>query len=649
LISQWIKIRLGFVYISFVAFFVLIGFRLFQLQLWKNSGLEVLAQRQYNKINKKIQYRRPLLDRNGEELAVSMPSVSVFAHPKMIKARKKTATSLARVLGGSPQKWLQKLDKRKSFVWLHRQLTEELANKLIALKLRGVFVEPENHRYYPNSTLAAQTLGFTDIDGNGIAGIELFLNKQLVDSRSKTAIPRDGKGNLSYLEKNYGDSFNNKDGIRLTLDRRIQHVVDEELEKAEKTTGGRNVMAVVIDPHTGEIIAIGQRPLLDSNHPSGTPAGHATNLWTSHLYEPGSTLKPIFAAEALESKLFSPNSKIDCEMGNLKIGNMVIHEAEENHKFGKITLSEIIQHSSNAGAAKVALSLGPKKLKQTLDNFNLTKKTEISLPGEVSSVAKSDDAWKAFYQATVGFGQGISVTPLQMVMAYTPFANDGYWVRPKILLNEVEIPGVNASSARKILSSNTVKAMREMLVAVTESDRATGNKAKIDGIRVAGKTGTAQKYEPGLGYDSKKYLASFIGFLPAEKPELLIGVMIDEPKFPYYGGIIAAPVFKRIAERSMQIMDRVPKTAVVKNLVTPPREHMMPELIPMPEIRVAADGVWYMPNLKGLSMREALRILGEHVNSVKMVGEGFVDRQSPESGAIISPQSEVNLHFSPNT
>jgi len=646
--GQWFKIRLGFVYICFVAFFILIGLRLFQLQLWRDSGLEGLAQRQYLKVNKKVQYRQPVLDRNGEELAVSMPSVSVFAHPKMIKARKKTAISLSKVLGGSPQKWLQKLDKKKSFVWIHRQLTEDLAKKLTALKLPGIFVEPENHRFYPNSTLAAQTLGFTDIDGNGIAGVELYLNKQLIDSRSKMAVPRDGKGNLSYLEKNYGE-MDSKDGIRLTLDRRIQHVVDEELERAQLQHGGKNIMAIVVDPTTGEIIAMGQRPLFDSNYPNQFPSSNSTNLWTSHLYEPGSTLKPIFAAESIDLGLYNSNSKIDCEMGHLKIGNMVIHEAEANHRFGKISLGEVIQHSSNAGAAKVALALGPQRIKNALEKFNLNKKTEISLPGEAFASFKSEDVWKVFYQATVGFGQGISVTPLQMVMAYAPFANDGYWVRPKIMLSEVEIPGVHNSTQRKVLSPATAKAMRDILVSVTEGEKATGVKARIEGIRVAGKTGTAQKYEPGKGYDSKKYLSSFIGFLPAEKPELLIGVMVDEPKAPYYGGITAAPVFKRIAERSIQILDKAPKTTVVKNLVKAPAPKSLPALIPMPEIRVASDGVWYMPNLKGLSMREALRVMGEHVTAVKIIGDGFVDKQHPESGTVISPKSEVSLHFSPNT
>ncbi|MBM4316395.1 MAG: PASTA domain-containing protein [Deltaproteobacteria bacterium] len=647
--NQWIKIRLGFVYICFVGFFILIGLRLFQLQLWKDSGLEKLAQRQYLKVNKKIQYRQPILDRNGEELAVSMPSVSVFAHPKMIRARRKTAISLAKVLGGSPKKWLQRLDKTKNFVWIHRQLTEELASKLTALKLEGIFVEPENHRFYPNSTLAAQTIGFTDIDGNGIAGLEFSLDKQLIDARNRMAILRDGKGNLSYLEKKYGESFDTKDGVRVTIDRRVQHVVDEELEQAEQQYGGKNIMAVVIDPRTAEIIAIGQRPLIDPNQPNQFPISHSTNLWTSHLYEPGSTLKPIFVAEAIELGLLNPETKIDCEMGQLRIGNMTIHEAEDNHRFGHISVSEIIQHSSNSGAAKIALMLGPKRMKSAIQKFNLAKKTEISLPGEAYSSLKGDEVWKSFYQATVGFGQGISVTPLQMVMSYLPFANDGYWIRPKILLNEIEISAGNDSNKNRVLNLSTVKAMRKILVSVTEAQKATGIKARIEGIHVAGKTGTAQKYEMGKGYDSKKYLSSFIGFLPAERPELLIGVMIDEPRAPYYGGLNAAPVFKRIAERSLQILDRVPKTAVVKNFVEAPKSKELPPLIPMPEIRVASDGIWYMPNLKGLSMREALRILGEHVSSVKMAGEGFVDRQSPESGAIISPKTDVSLHFSPNS
>lgn len=647
--NQWFKIRLGFVYICFVGFFILIGLRLFQLQLWKDSGLDKLAQRQYVKVNKKVQYRQPIFDRNGEELAVSMPSVSVFAHPKMIRARKKTAFALAKVLGGTPKKWLQKLDKKKNFVWIHRQLSEDLANKLTALKLAGVFVEPENHRFYPNSSLAAQTLGFTDIDGNGIAGLELSLNSLLVDTRGKMAVPRDGKGNLSYLEKKYGDSIESKEGVRLTIDRRIQHVVDEELEAAELKYGGKNIMAVVIDPSTAEIIAIGQRPLIDANQPNLYPIANSTNLWVSHLYEPGSTMKPIFTAEAMELGLINAQTKIDCEMGKLKIGNMTIHEAEANHQFGKITVSEVIQNSSNAGAAKIAQMLGAERMKRALEKFNLNKKTEISLPGEVYSSLKEDNVWKIFYQATVGFGQGISVTPIQMVMSYLPFANDGYWMKPKILSHEVEAQTADNTSSRRVLSMATVKAMREILISVTEGKRATGTKAKIEGIKVAGKTGTAQKYEPGKGYDSKKYLASFIGFLPAEKPELLIGVMIDEPRAPYYGGLNAAPVFKRIAERSLQIMDRVPKTEVAKNVTPQPKKNELPTLIPLPEIRVASDGVWYMPNLKGLSMREAVRIMGEHVSSVKMVGEGFVEKQSPESGTIISPESKVVLQFSPTS
>ncbi|MFM8312953.1 MAG: peptidoglycan D,D-transpeptidase FtsI family protein, partial [Deltaproteobacteria bacterium] len=424
---------------------------------------------------------------------------------------------------------------------------EELAVKLTQLKLTGIFVEPENHRFYPNATLASQVLGFTDIDGNGLAGIELSLNKQLIDPTSRMAVPRDGKGNLSYIEKKYGESIESSEGVQLTLDRRIQHVVDEELEKAEELYGGKHILAAVINPANGEIIAMGQRPLFDSNHPTQSSASYATNLWVSRLYEPGSTLKPIFAAEAIELGLMNQQSKIDCEMGHLQIGNMVIHEAEADHRFGVIPLSEVIQHSSNAGAAKVALKLGPQRLKAALEKFSLNKKTEVSLPGEVYSNLKSDDVWKTFYQATVGFGQGVSGTPLQILMSYAPFANGGFWVRPKILKREVEESTPNETDRKKILSVKTVTAMREILASVTESDKATGTKARISGIRVAGKTGTAQKYEPGKGYDSKKYLASFIGFLPAEKPELLIGVMVDEPRAPYYGGVTAAPVFKRIA------------------------------------------------------------------------------------------------------
>jgi cell division protein FtsI/penicillin-binding protein 2 len=312
-----------------------------------------------------------------------------------------------------------------------------------------------------------------------------------------------------------------------------------------------------------------------------------------------------------------------------------------------IPLRRVIRSSSNVGAVKVAQALGAERMISTMNRFGLTAKTSIGLPGENSAAAKPLSWFKSVNLASAGFGQGISTTPLQMAASYAPFANGGFWVRPKLLLDETAPKKDEARlDLRRVLSLKTVETMRSILTEVTEEEGGTGHEARVPGIRVAGKTGTAQKYVPGVGYMAGTYYSSFIGFLPADRPQLLIAVMVDEPKKPFYASVVAAPLFRRIAERSLQILGKIPrKTVAQSNAET--AVTVLPSA-PAPTLEEGADGRWIMPNLAGVSLREAMSLVGPHVSNLTIQGSGYLTGQSPETGTVITSQTAVRLSFSPS-
>lgn len=626
-----LKLRVAFVFTLFFLFFLFISFRLVQLQILNDALLDQLARRQFQRLERKAPFRRAILDRNGEELAVSITANSVYARPPRIRNKRRTAKLLGSILGVTPNITLNKLRGDKPFVWIQRQVTEEVAKKLVDHRLAGIYVEPENKRLYPNGMLAANVLGFTDIDGKGLAGLELALNDKLVDPPSRYTFFRDGRGKPSYIDSHYGEKKRGEN-LLVTLDRRLQFVVEEELQTALEETGAQATMAIVMDPNTGEILAMGQRPTFDPNKFAQFPNHLYSNRLISHLFEPGSTFKVLVAAEAMEKGLLRRGSLIDCGHGMIQIGNKTIGEAESDHQFGWLPLEKVLRYSSNVGAVRIAQKLGGKGMRELIEKYGFTRKTGIELPGEAVSASKEDSTWIPIFLATVGFGQGISVTPLQMMTAYAVLANGGYLIRPKLYVSSrdanVELP---------VLSPKTVDTINDILVSAVEDKAGTGARARIEGIRVAGKTGTAQKYDGERGYDNKKYFSSFIGFLPAERPELLIGIMVDEPKWPYYASQVAAPLFKRIAQRSIQILDRIPRREIAES--DPPL--MADRKVEKLETK---DGKWMMPNLTGLSKREVLAF-GKHFDNIQFYGNGYVKSQIPNPGSEIP--KEVILHFSP--
>lgn len=637
--QKWFHFRVSLILIGLVACLVLILLRLVQLQVFPNADLNSIAQRQFQKLSTVSQPRLAIFDRNREELAISIPASSLFARPRQISNKKRVAIQIARILGGTPEKWYQRMDVSKPFVWLQRHLSDDQAKRIARLNILGIYVQTESKRVYPNGPLASHVLGFTDIDGNGISGLELTLNEELLQKSSKHILQRDGRGTPSYVDSKYFRSDDGKTGVYITLDRRLQHVVEEELERAMEETGARTIMAIVMDPFTGEIFAMTQRPTFDPNTPGKSLPELFTNQMISYLFEPGSTMKVLLAAEAIETQLMQPSTLIHCENGSLQIGGSRIGEAEADHHFGLIPLEQIVALSSNVGAAKVAQKLGVERVQEAIDRFGLTRKTGIRLPGETTAPPKDDSFWVPLFLATVGFGQGIAVTPLQMVAAFAPFANGGYLVRPRILLREnLTDTGFEVS---RVLSSNTVDKVKKILVSATEMKDATGRLARVSSIQVAGKTGTAQKYQEG-GYNNQKYFSSFIGFLPAQRPELLVGVLVDEPKWPYYASKVAAPLFSRIAERSLQVLNRVPKLIVSKHSKKkPPKETALPKLISI------TSSSWLLPDLNGLSKREVIEVMEELASQLILSGYGFVKTQFPEPGAVVSLDSRIDIRFAP--
>ncbi len=644
--NRWIGFRIGLVYFGVLAFFALILFRLLQLQIITNPTLHDLATRQFQKVSKTAPFRLPIYDRNEEEMAVSIPASSIFARPKLIGRKRYASKVLAKTLGGSASKWHSKLKTDRPFIWIERQAKEAVARELAKYRLPGIFVESENKRIYPNGPLAAHIIGFTDIDGNGLAGTELTFNDELLQRSTESRVPRDGRGNPSYIDPTKPALEASRNGIYLTMDRRVQHIVEDELDAAMITTNSKAAMAVVMDPRNGEVIAMGQRPGFDPNHPAEADPNALNNRLVAHLYEPGSTIKPIFIGETLQLGLLDETTSIDCENGELKVADRIIHEAESDHRFNRLSVREVVAFSSNIGAVKIAQYLGTERVREVLDKFGFTERTGIRLPGETTSGSREESFWRPVTLANVAFGQGISITPIQLATAYAPIANGGYWVRPKVVIGEQSTAPRTLVEGQRILSPNTVSTLKSLLASAIEMPGATGVHAAIPGFRVAGKTGTAQKYVPGEGYAAGKYFSTFVGFLPLEKPELLVAVMLDEPRWPYYASQIAAPLFRRIAERSMQVLGKLPKSLIVR---TPDFKRVVSsrDLVNEPTEGILESVGGTMPNLSGKTMRDALAVTHRYFKTVKSQGSGYLVSQFPVPGVPVNPNMPVTLIFSP--
>ena len=554
---QAVKGRLGWIATVLSIFGLIIAGRLVQLQILQHDQLTAHSDKQYLRTVEIATGRGDIYDRNRNQLATNIQVESVYADPKSVIDKTATARILAGALGLNPKKVLKKLKADRNFVWIKRKCELDAVEKLKQLDLVGVGFVAETKRYYPKRTLAASTVGFVGLDNQGLAGIEQYHQAVLKGAPQRSVLEKDARGRFLWTSADAHELNQGKRDVVLTLDEVIQYTAERELKRQVKEYNAKSGLAIVMDPFSGEIYALASAPEFNPNNYAAYPQSIWRNDAVASAYEPGSIFKPIVAAATLEEGLAGPEDIFFCENGSFAIGKARIGEAA-NHQFGWLSLRNIIAKSSNIGAIKIAQALGEKRFFRYMRQFGFGGKLDIDLPGEATGTLRNLDDWSGLSLASMSFGHEVSVTPIQMVAALSVIANGGILVQPHVtqaLLNNGAIETtIRPKGIATVLSEETSRQMINILKSVVKTG--TGAKAAIPGFEVAGKTGTAQKIDPDTqSYSKTKYLASFIGFVPADAPRLVILVMIDEPEKSYWGGDVAAPVFQKIARKTLRYLN----------------------------------------------------------------------------------------------
>lgn len=539
--------------------------RAFYLQGIHDEFLQEKGNQRYSRVIEVSAHRGMMTDRNGEPLAVSTPVESVWASPadiqmgdqKNARIDENQLNRLSQALAMPVNDMRDRLaDTSRDFVYLKRQLPPEQAGGVTRLNLPGVSLQREYRRYYPAGEEIAQTLGFTGQDDNGQEGLELMLQGQLAGKQGSQRVIKDRRG---HIVEDAGSLLPPRPGgnITLSLDLKVQHLAYRELKLAVQQHRAKAGAVVVLDAKSGEVLALANYPSFNPNNRGRANPQAMRNRAVADVFEPGSTMKPFTVATGLEQGKVKPDTLINTENGVFTVGNRKIHDT---HAFPVLTVAQVIQHSSNVGAAKIALSLEPKVLWQSFSDAGFGSHTGSRFPGEAVGLLRAADNWKPIEQANMAFGNGIAVNLLQLTRAYTVFTNDGE-IKPVSLL-KLDTPAIG----HRVFSSKTAAEMRVMLESVVLPG-GTATQARVAGYRVAGKTGTAHKVD-GRHYVNR-YVASFVGFAPASNPRLIVAVMIDEPTGEYYGGLVAAPVFSLVMNETLHLLN-VPNDAPIENVITPP-------------------------------------------------------------------------------
>lgn len=529
---------------------VLLAGRAVELQVFKHDFLQQKGDARQLRVVEIPVHRGMILDRLGEPLAISTPVDSIWANPMRLSRKPAEIQVLAQILGKSEQSLLSTLDSRpgRRFVYLKRRLTPEAAQRVSALNIRGVGVQREYRRYYPTGEIFGHVLGFTDIDDRGQEGIELAYNDWLIGKPGSKRVVKEGRGNEIHVVDLIKAADPGRD-LSLSIDSRIQYLAYRELKAAVEANNAESGSVVVLDPRTGEVLAMVNQPFFNPNNRRQFQGRRYRNRAVKDVFEPGSTAKPFTIAAALESGEFKPTTLIDTSPGRYRVSGYAIKDVRD---YGIIDLATIISKSSNVGASKVALKLPKESLWDVFQKVGFGRPTGSGFPGEVSGVLRDYSQWYQLDQATLAFGYGFSVTPLQLAEAYSVIASDGVY-RPVTFLKQTE----DVMEGEQVLSAKTCQAVREMMQKVVQP-QGTGFRAVVEGYRVAGKTGTVRKAERG-GYSTDRYVSVFAGMVPAEAPRLVAVVVINEPKAgKYYGGEVAAPVFSRIMSSALRQLNVPP-------------------------------------------------------------------------------------------
>lgn len=653
--KNWIRIRTYVVAVFFVLCLGVMCARAYQLQVLDRDRLEAIAQANYqNKITLPPK-RGDIYDRKGHELALSVEVGSVYAHPKYIKNKAAMARRLSKVLGENRRKILSSLRGNHPFVWIKRQVSPPVMEKVRALEMEGVGVVQGSRRYYPSCEIAGHLIGFAGADNQGLEGLEKEYDALLKGPASEFLQLRDALGRSFYIGKTEPADSGTHDLI-LTIDKDIQYKAQQALEAAVHKTNAKSGQCVVMKVATGEILAMAVVPKFNPNIFSRYRPEQWRNRVVTDSFEPGSTMKAFLLAAALEEHAVTPLTKINCEEGSFEFAGHKIHDT---HPHGILTVGEIIKYSSNIGAAKIGQKLGYRKYSRYLSRFGFGSKTGIDLLGEQKGFVRSAKNAKEIEQVTSFFGQGLSVTTLQIAMAMGAIANGGRLMRPYVVSRVVDHSGKTVESTgpevvRQVISEKTSRVVTRILEGVVGKE-GTGSEAAIRGFKVAGKTGTAQKVNPRTGkYFNHKYEAVFAGFVPAGKPRLVIVAMVDEPEGIPYGGVVAAPVFRDVGLWSLTYLHVTPQvkwTSVEQrsgngktsdgeagSAAPDNRIHVRMPL-------VVSDG--RLPDFTGQTMREVLRNGRSLGLKVQLKGSGLVCRQYPRPGASLDKVKLLKVQFRP--
>jgi cell division protein FtsI (penicillin-binding protein 3) len=548
------KHRMRLIALIFGFCFIIILCRAFYIQIYKKDWLSQEASKQYIKYHRAPAQRGIIYDRHKHEMAVTIDSHSVFAHPIQISDKKVAANKIAHILKISEKKLFHLLSGNRQFVWIRRLIDPGQAKAIDQLNITGIHVVPEPGRAYPNKTLASQVIGFTGIDGNGLEGLEYYYNSTLAGKQFVTETKRDAYGR-GFMPINGADYQNVGRHIVLTIDQKIQYFCETILKQTVAEYEAKGAYAIVMNPATGEILSMAHFPTFNPNVFSLYKPSRWRNRSVTDTFEPGSTMKVFIAASALESGQYDPNSIFFCENGAYNIGRNTIHDS---HPYDWLSLQQIIKHSSNIGIVKIGEKLGSKYLYKMLTLFGFGSKTDIDCPAEATGSLMKYNLWTPLDQGAICFGHGISVSGIQLLTAVSVIANGGLLMKPFLVKQVLSADGSvihtqEKQVVRRVISRQTARQTREIMATVV-GPKGTGFKAAMDNYQVCGKTGTSRKLKSDGTYAKKIYIASFLGFVPAMKPKIAILVVVDEPAKGYYGGQVAAPAFRQIAYKTLQYL-----------------------------------------------------------------------------------------------
>jgi stage V sporulation protein D (sporulation-specific penicillin-binding protein) len=694
-----VRKRIATLFFLFTIGFCLLGVRIFWVQFVQ--GAELSAKATQNRMRDvPVESKRGIIyDRNGRELAISISADSVYAIPAEVRRSKReqeVAQKLAQVLGMDDEKLYKKVTAISSFEWINRQISPEQAKQIRDMALPGIDLTEESRRFYPKGTLASHILGISGIDNTGLEGIDKFYDSLVGGTKGRIVIEHDAAGRdipeatHKYIPPIDGGS------LVLTIDETIQYITERELDKVFKERQAKSAAAIVMDPKTGEILAMASRPTFNPNSYGDFPAINRRNFAINDVYEPGSTMKITTAAMALEEGIVNRNTQFHCT-GYIKVGVETI--GCPNHKaHGDQTFAEIVENSCNVGFVKVGLELGVEKYYQYLNAFGFGKMTGIDLPGEARGILVPQASAKQIDLAVMAMGQANAVTPIQLLTAVAAVANNGKMMKPHLLKQVLDRDGKVISTTepemvRTVIAEDTAKELCVILEG--EVTNGTGRNAYIEGYLVGGKTGTAQKIAPGGGYLASEYVSSFIGLAPSDDPRLVCLVVVDAPQgYPYYGGWVAAPAAREIINDSLRYLEVPLRQKEGQSVEVPEEKVVVPDVVNLPladalaslsgrglntKVNGSGNIVWqqipkgqtklskgsqviiYMspfekdnkdgeitvPDLQGKSMKEVARILADLGLHLLPEGYGISFKQSPEAGKVITSGSTVKVQFQP--